>query len=133
MKKYKTRKKLKMENGRLRIKLFDLNADRQTAEDKLAEAEKLAEHQRHEIRELNAQLNAVEDVAESTLEEINGFKASMGCSDCDYITADGKKLCPQKCQSCRRGAKDRYEEADKPTTEANVISDDFLKSTEATT
>lgn len=107
-----TKKKLNERIESLAVRLNCAESKSRELECLLTEAEKLAEHQREIIK--------------------SGI-VSMSCGGCKHCDENYKPICPQKCQSCRRGAKDRYEEADKPVAEANVISDDFLKSTEATT
>lgn len=77
---------------------------------------------------INKQLVATRKENRETIRKIN---ADLSCTKCTYIDENGKKLRPQKCATCRRGAKDNYTE--QPVTEANVISNDFLKSTEAMT
>lgn len=124
--------------------------DKQTVEEKLSEEEKLTTHQREAIRSLTEKLETAESEindlqsklygAEKEVNRqrlvINDLHIETDCTRCDYIDENGKKLRPQKCATCRRGAKDNYTE--RPVAcfhnnnvsfdgGANIIRDDFLK------
>lgn len=112
--------------------LEDANRTVNVRSQQLSEAEKLTTRQREVIRSLTEKFEKAEDVNRTLGATITEIGKQNDCSGCAHIDANGKKLRPQKCACCRRGAKDNYI-PDKPVAEANVISDDFLKSTEATT
>jgi uncharacterized coiled-coil protein SlyX len=75
------------------------------------EAEKLANHLRETIRSLTERLENAESINRTLGATITEIGKQNNCTGCAHIDANDKKLRPQKCACCRRGAKDNYVEA----------------------